>query len=573
MLPPGDLRRCLVALSDESALLRDLFSFRFSEAPLAGRSFGNLFLLALTRMLGSEREATEAALRLLRIRGRVIPVTWDHAHLCAELADGSRIEQRGGLRGPGAQPGRRASAASSWRRARAPTRRRCAAIREQRFRRARARRSLQLDDPEPAGRGHPRGAAGRARPACLRAEPDDARGETHGYPASRHVAEIARYAGRVPDAVLVHRGAIPARAGALAMRPRRRTRSSSTPPALRAAGGRARPRGRSALGYAAGAPRSRAHRRGAGASCSHARPPRAALIDRLTAMRPRSRRCRTQSRGLPGTPRLAALALCGCVLRASGRASARAAADHGGYAARRRARRLRRERRPHARASIALAPTVAGLRRGLRAGALHVPVDRGDPLRPLSRPRSGSARTSRGSRPTSRRSRARCASTASAPAPSSAATCCATSAGSRATSTIYDDALPRARADARRSRAHGAPTPPTPRSPCSTGCWSRRVRCRASCSGCTTRTPTAPTRRRRSWRSARARSSPMRDGSSVLAEQPRRARHPRLSGARRRARRRLLPRRLPRRGRVHRRARSDACSRASPRAAAAAIRR
>jgi hypothetical protein len=40
VLPPGDLRRCLVALSDESALLRDLFSFRFSEAPLAGRSFG-----------------------------------------------------------------------------------------------------------------------------------------------------------------------------------------------------------------------------------------------------------------------------------------------------------------------------------------------------------------------------------------------------------------------------------------------------------------------------------------------------------------------------------------------------
>ena len=41
LLPPGDLRRCLVALSDESALLRDLFSFRFEEAPLEGRSFGN----------------------------------------------------------------------------------------------------------------------------------------------------------------------------------------------------------------------------------------------------------------------------------------------------------------------------------------------------------------------------------------------------------------------------------------------------------------------------------------------------------------------------------------------------
>src|SRR5215470_18776977 len=75
VLPPGDLRRCLVAMSDESLLLRELFSFRFSEAPLAGRSFGNLWLLALTRMLGTEREATQAAVRLLRIRGRVIPVT------------------------------------------------------------------------------------------------------------------------------------------------------------------------------------------------------------------------------------------------------------------------------------------------------------------------------------------------------------------------------------------------------------------------------------------------------------------------------------------------------------------
>ncbi|HKQ68150.1 MAG TPA: 2-phospho-L-lactate transferase CofD family protein, partial [Polyangiaceae bacterium] len=91
VLPPGDVRRCLVALSDETALMRELFNFRFSEAPLDGRNFGNLFFLALTRVLGSERLAIQAAGRILNIRGEVIPVTWDHAHLSAVLADGQVV--------------------------------------------------------------------------------------------------------------------------------------------------------------------------------------------------------------------------------------------------------------------------------------------------------------------------------------------------------------------------------------------------------------------------------------------------------------------------------------------------
>src|SRR5438876_2944454 len=72
VLPPGDLRRCLVALSEESQILRDLFSFRFEEGPLAGRNFGNLFFLALTRSLGSEQLAVSALSRILKIRGDVI---------------------------------------------------------------------------------------------------------------------------------------------------------------------------------------------------------------------------------------------------------------------------------------------------------------------------------------------------------------------------------------------------------------------------------------------------------------------------------------------------------------------
>jgi uncharacterized cofD-like protein len=203
VLPPGDLRRCLVALSDESALLRDLFSYRFSEAPLAGRSFGNLFLLALTRLLGSERDAIEAALRLLRIRGRVIPVTWDHAHLCAELADGTRIESEAGFSAPGRDPGN-------------PIRR--VHLRPGARANPEALEAIHASDfivlaPGDLYSSTIPNLLVEGIPQALQATPARVvyvqnlmtrSGETHGYTAARHVCEIARYAGRVPDAVLVH---------------------------------------------------------------------------------------------------------------------------------------------------------------------------------------------------------------------------------------------------------------------------------------------------------------------------------------------------------------------------------
>ena len=92
VLPPGDARRCLIALSEESQLLRDLLDFRFNDAPLEDRNLGNLILLALTKRLGSERQAIDAFGRLLKIRGQVIGVTWKRTHLFAELADGTVIK-------------------------------------------------------------------------------------------------------------------------------------------------------------------------------------------------------------------------------------------------------------------------------------------------------------------------------------------------------------------------------------------------------------------------------------------------------------------------------------------------
>lgn len=90
-LPPGDIRQCLVALSD-SPRVRDLFNYRFEEGSLKGHAFGNLFLSALEKMTGNFADAVEEAGKVLNISGRVEPVTLDLVKLVATYADGTRIE-------------------------------------------------------------------------------------------------------------------------------------------------------------------------------------------------------------------------------------------------------------------------------------------------------------------------------------------------------------------------------------------------------------------------------------------------------------------------------------------------
>ncbi len=96
MLPPGDLRRSLVALAPETGngtTLRDLFTFRFEEkSSLQGHSFGNLFLQALTAISGDEISAVKKASELLGIKGTVLPISIDDSQLCAILENGKIIK-------------------------------------------------------------------------------------------------------------------------------------------------------------------------------------------------------------------------------------------------------------------------------------------------------------------------------------------------------------------------------------------------------------------------------------------------------------------------------------------------
>jgi uncharacterized cofD-like protein len=90
VLPPGDVRNCLVALADDEALVTDLFRYRFEEgAGLTGHSFGNLFLAAMTGITGNFDRAIKESSRVLNIVGRVLPATLHVVRLCAELDDGT----------------------------------------------------------------------------------------------------------------------------------------------------------------------------------------------------------------------------------------------------------------------------------------------------------------------------------------------------------------------------------------------------------------------------------------------------------------------------------------------------
>src|SRR5205814_2501150 len=92
ILPPGDIRNCMVALSKDEALLSRLFQYRFHAGRgLSGHNFGNLFLAALTHVTGDFTEAVRVSSKVLAIRGRIFPSTIANVTLEAVLENGKRV--------------------------------------------------------------------------------------------------------------------------------------------------------------------------------------------------------------------------------------------------------------------------------------------------------------------------------------------------------------------------------------------------------------------------------------------------------------------------------------------------
>lgn len=91
ILPPGDIRNCMVALSEDEHLLAQLFKYRFDQGELQGHSFGNLFLAALCHVTGDFAQAVQTSSHILAIRGRIFPATTSNVTLTARMDDGSLV--------------------------------------------------------------------------------------------------------------------------------------------------------------------------------------------------------------------------------------------------------------------------------------------------------------------------------------------------------------------------------------------------------------------------------------------------------------------------------------------------
>lgn len=93
IIPPGDLRNCLVALADTEPLMEKLFQYRFKgTSELAGHSFGNLFIAAMTEVTGDVETALKESSKVLAVKGQVLPASKDHVRLDAVMEDGTVVE-------------------------------------------------------------------------------------------------------------------------------------------------------------------------------------------------------------------------------------------------------------------------------------------------------------------------------------------------------------------------------------------------------------------------------------------------------------------------------------------------
>lgn len=92
LLPTSGIRQCIVALSENDTVLRELFNYRFQKGEgIAGMTFGNLFMAALSDIVGSQPKAIEETMKLLRVKGKIHPISFDDVRLVAKYEDGTEV--------------------------------------------------------------------------------------------------------------------------------------------------------------------------------------------------------------------------------------------------------------------------------------------------------------------------------------------------------------------------------------------------------------------------------------------------------------------------------------------------
>jgi uncharacterized cofD-like protein len=202
-LPMGDARQALIALAEngDSSLIRRLFEYRFQKGDIAGHNFGNLFLTALTDMLGSDAEAIEAASKILRIKGKVIPVSDTPETLVAHLEDGTTIVGEHVIDTP--TPDRPHIVSLETKEPVEVSKDACAAI---------TAADLIILGPGDLYASTLANFTVNGLKECVQKSKAKViyivnlftkAGQTQGYGASKYVAEITRYAGRRPDIILL----------------------------------------------------------------------------------------------------------------------------------------------------------------------------------------------------------------------------------------------------------------------------------------------------------------------------------------------------------------------------------
>jgi uncharacterized cofD-like protein len=213
-LPIGDVRMALTALAsdvdEDDQLLRELFLHRFDKGEgLNGHNFGNLFMVALTQILGDEAQAVQAASRILRVKGKVLPVTKDNLHIVATYDDGVVIEGEHEIDEP--KDERKNHHIVSL------TTHPKGTITEE-AQEALLQADLILLGPGDLYSSLLANCVIEGVPEAIRASKAQfifasnlmtRPGQTHGMTASQHVAEVLKYVGQMPDYVVINTGVIP----------------------------------------------------------------------------------------------------------------------------------------------------------------------------------------------------------------------------------------------------------------------------------------------------------------------------------------------------------------------------